>query len=273
MKIEICCPDCDGGYLVDAEALEAGLPCPGCGRALDGSPDIVGPVANDVHVDLPAASETNSPAAAPVEVPVEASVEVPVEVPIQAPVQAPAAAPDPGAVTAPQVAVQAAVAVAPQAVAITEVVCPRCNLHFKPRADSQARVRASGERPTVLIVEDLVYFREIAAEALESEYAIQAVATKDGARAALDRGGVDLMVLDLTLDGGEGGLDLLRELKAKPCPILIYTAQDESEMYGDSWDELQRLGADDIVLKGMNVGDELTRKIASLLGNDPDGNE
>lgn len=125
----------------------------------------------------------------------------------------------------------------------------------------------------MLIVEDLVYFREIAAEALQNEYEIQAVATKDGARAALDRGGVDLMVLDLTLDGGDGGLDLLRELPGKPCPILIYTAQDESEMYGDSWDELQRLGADDIVLKGMNVGDELIRKIGSLLGREPDGED
>jgi len=80
-------------------------------------------------------------------------------------------------------------------------------------------------------------------------------------------------VLDLTLDGGEGGLDLLRELNVKPCPILIYTAQDESEMYGDSWNELQRLGADDIVPKGMNVGDELTRKVDSLLGRQTDRNE
>jgi len=237
MKIEVCCPDCDGAYLVDAEVLVAGLPCPGCGRSLNGGPsEVAAPVVDKVDVDRPAATE-----------------------------------PDRSVVTAPQVAVQTAVAGASGA--NEEVVCPRCNLHFKPRADSQARVRASGARPTVLIVEDLVYFREIAAEALEGEYEIQAVATKDGARAALDRGGVDLMVLDLTLDGGEGGLDLLRELHAKPCPILIYTAQDESEMYGDSWDELQRLGADDVVLKGMNVGDELTRKIGSLLGREPDGDE
>ena len=240
MKIEICCPDCDGGYLVDAEALETGLPCPGCGGTLDAvTADGAAPVVQEVAIHPPAASEKDSPAAA---------------------------------VTAPQVPIQSAVAAAPVSGAV-EVVCPRCNLHFKPRADSQARVRASSDRPTVLIVEDLVYFREIAAEALEGEYEIQAVATKDGARAALDRGGVDLMVLDLTLDGGEGGLDLLRELGAKPCPILIYTAQDESEMYGDSWDELQRLGADDIVLKGMNVGDELPRKVSSLLGRETDGDE
>ncbi len=248
MKVEVCCPDCDGGYLVDAEALEAGLPCPGCGRSLDGGPsDGTGLVAEEVGVDRPATSETATPAVAPT------------------------ATADAAAVTAPQVPVQAAVAAAPAPQAVSDVICPRCNLHFKLRADSQARVRASSDRPTVLIVEDLVYFREIAAEALEDEYEIQAVATKDGARAALDRGGVDLILLDLTLDGGEGGLDLLREMNGKPCPILIYTAQDESEMYGDSWDELQRLGADDIVLKGMNVGDELTRKISSLLGRETDG--
>ncbi len=251
MKVEVYCPDCDGGYLVDTAALEAGFPCPGCGRALDsGKPAEAEPVA---PVAAPAASEKDTPAAA-------------------------APAKETGVMTEPGAPVQAAVAEAPVKAAVEtavggEVICPRCNLHFKPRAASQARVRATNERPTVLVVEDLIYFREIAAEALQGEYEIQAVATKDGARAALDRGGIDLMVLDLTLDGGEGGLDLLRELPSKPCPILIYTAQDESEMYGDSWDELQTLGADDIVLKGMNVGDELTRKIGSLLGREPDGDK
>jgi len=81
------------------------------------------------------------------------------------------------------------------------------------------------------------------------------------------------MVLDLTLDGGEGGLDLLHELERKPCPVLIYTAQDESEMYGDQWDQLKRLGADDIVIKGLSVGDELIRKVGSLLGRIDDDNE
>jgi len=229
MKVEVRCPDCDGGYLVDAEALGAGLPCPGCGQSLDGGPSGGNdPVAQEVGIDLPAATE------------------------------------EAGAV---------AVATAEAPHAVNEVVCPRCNLHFKPRADKQARARASDDRPTVLVVEDLVYFREIAAEALEDEYDVKAVATKDGARAILDRGGVDLMVLDLTLDGGEGGLDLLREMNSKPCPILIYTAQDESEIYGESWDKLRELGADDIVLKGLNVGDELTRKVGSLLGRETDGDE
>ena len=242
MKVEVCCPDCDGGYLVDAEALEAGLPCPGCGRPLDGGPsDGTDPVTQEVGVDLPAARA--------------------------------AATAEAGAATAPLVTVETVVATAAAPRAASEVVCPRCNLHFKPRANKQARARATTDRPTVLIVEDLVYFREIAAEALENEYEVKAVATKDGARAILDRGGVDLILLDLTLDGGDGGLDLLRELSSKPCPILIYTAQDESEMYGESWDQLRDLGADDIVLKGMNVGDELTRKVGSLLDRESDGHE
>ena len=36
-------------------------------------------------------------------------------------------------------------------------------------------------------------------------------------------------------------------------------------MYGREWDELQRLGADDMVLKGMNVGETLLRKASELL--------
>ena len=37
-------------------------------------------------------------------------------------------------------------------------------------------------------------------------------------------------------------------------------------MYGDSWEELRALGADDMVLKGMNVGESLLRKVGALLG-------
>jgi len=145
-----------------------------------------------------------------------------------------------------------------------EVVCPRCKLHFSPRrGESQPQPK---DRPIVLVVEDMSYFREVAAEALAEEYEVRLAGTLDGARSILAHGGIDLLVLDLSLDGGDHGIDLLRELPFKPCPILIYTAQDENEMYGESWDELQRLGADDIVIKGMNVGEMLMRKVGALLG-------
>ena len=50
------------------------------------------------------------------------------------------------------------------------------------------------------------------------------------------------------------------------CPILIFTAKDESELYGDCWEELARLGADGLVIKGMNVSETLLRKVATMLG-------
>jgi DNA-binding response OmpR family regulator len=77
---------------------------------------------------------------------------------------------------------------------------------------------------------------------------------------------IDLVLLDLTLEGGQDGLRLLREGPGKTCPVLLFTAQDESEMYGDGWTRLLALGVDDVVIKGMNMGEILSRKVAALLG-------
>jgi CheY-like chemotaxis protein len=184
------------------------------------------------------------------------------------PPAAAAPAPPSAAASARPPAQQAATA---PAVRTGEVVCPRCQLHFVPRRAAAAE--PSGQRRTVLVVEDMEYFREIAQESLASRYEVKTAANVNEARAALSAGGIDLMVLDLTLDGGEHGVELLRTMVSKPCPIVIYTAQDESEMYGDSWDELQRLGADDLVMKGMNVGEALLRKVAALLGENADDQE
>lgn len=151
------------------------------------------------------------------------------------------------------------------------VVCPRCGLHFTPRPAAASRVE--GERKTVLVVEDMDYFLDIARDALEPRFLVEAAKTVDQARAALTQGEIDLMLLDLTLSGGEDGIGLLRELPFKPCPILIFTAEDESVMYGETWEELQGLGADDVVIKGMNVGESILRKVGSLLGQSIDDDE
>ena len=81
------------------------------------------------------------------------------------------------------------------------------------------------------------------------------------------------MVIDLTLEGGDEGRQLLRELSPKRFPVLVFTAQDESEMYGEKWDELRALGADDLVLKGMNVGEVLLRKVGEMLGVEIDDDD
>jgi CheY-like chemotaxis protein len=144
-----------------------------------------------------------------------------------------------------------------------EVVCPRCQLHFQPRRRPEIR---KSEPQTVLVVDDLAYFRQIAKEALEPLFEVLTAATHAEARDILDKKEIHLLVLDLTLDGCDAGRDLLAELNPKPCPILIFTAQDESDMYGENWEELKALGADDLVIKGMKVAESLTRKASILLG-------
>jgi len=150
-----------------------------------------------------------------------------------------------------------------------EVCCPRCGLHFAPEAQDEA----TGTRRTVLLVEDLEYFVEIARDALDGRYELKVAGTVDEARAILLRGGIDLMLLDLTLAKGEDGLGVLRDPPGKVCPVLAFSAQDESEMYGEGWARLRALGIDDMVIKGMNMGELLVRKVSSLLGEPtvPDG--
>lgn len=144
---------------------------------------------------------------------------------------------------------------------VHEVVCPRCNLHFQPRSPTGKETRK-----TVLVVDDLEYFRQIARDALGPICRVKTAASSLQAREILAQGGIDLLVLDLALEGTGAGHRFLAELGPKPCPILIYTAQDESEMYGEKWEKLQQLGADDLVIKGMQVAESLARKASSLLG-------
>jgi len=151
-----------------------------------------------------------------------------------------------------------------------QVVCPRCNLHFHPHG---RRPSQDAPRKTILVVDDLAYFRQIAKDALESTFDVLTVATRVEAGEILLRQQVDLLVLDLTLDGRDAGREFLSELTPKPCPILIFTAQDESEMYGENWEELKRLGADDLVIKGMQVAESLVRKSSALLGIPVDDEE
>jgi len=152
---------------------------------------------------------------------------------------------------------------APAAARPNEVCCPRCGLHFVP---GSAEAPSTKERPTLLVVEDMDYFVEIARAALAGRYELKTAKTVDEARSILLRGGIDLLLLDLTLDHGEDGLRLLREPPGKVCPVLLFTAQDESEMYGDGWAQLRAEGVDDVVIKGMNMDEALAKKVAAMLG-------
>ena len=175
------------------------------------------------------------------------------------PVAATAPPPVPAAPAAAAAPAPAPVAAAPAG----EVCCPRCGLHFTPSAERRLE---PGVRPTVLVVEDMDYFAEIARDALAGRYEVKHAKTVAEAKRLLTQGGIHLLLLDVTLEDGQDGLRLLREPPGKICPVLLFTAQDESEMYGEGWKKLQSLGVDDAVMKGMNMGEQLVKKVAALLG-------
>jgi predicted Zn finger-like uncharacterized protein len=225
VKIEVLCPSCGNGYLVDESDIPVTggeVPCASCG--------------NTIRISAGEVLQTEGKKG-----PLDRRA-----VPREERAEETAATPD----------------------SREQVVCPRCGLHFSPRKSRHAESR--GSRPAVLVVEDMEYFLAIARDALAEKFDVRTARTVDEAFQALNRGRVDLLVLDLTLDGGEHGMRVLESLQPKPCPIVIFTAEDEADMYGDRWEKLQELGADDLVLKGMHVGETLARKVGALLGEIPE---
>jgi len=240
VKVEVRCPGCNRGTLVDESSLGGEMLCPGCLTRIA----LQEPVAAGSRVvrGVPASSAM--------------------------PRREATLPPSPMSFTAAATARGTAAATRES----EEMVCPRCKLHFQPETH-HADETPDADRNTILVVEDTEIFREIARDALSEEYRVETVDNTSDAHEFLSRERVSLIVLDLTLGDGDAGRSFLISLSPKPCPIVIFTAQDESEMYGDRWDDLRRLGADDVVLKGMNVGESLRRKVGALLGDDVDDAE
>jgi DNA-binding response OmpR family regulator len=116
-------------------------------------------------------------------------------------------------------------------------------------------------RPRILIVEDEPQLRGLLRLYLErAGYAVTDVGEGDGAVAAFEAEGADLVVLDLMLPGmqGEAVLEALRE--TADVPILITSAKrsDAERIAG------LRLGADDYLAKPFNPH-ELTARVAAIL--------
>jgi predicted Zn finger-like uncharacterized protein len=164
------------------------------------------------------------------------------------------------------------------------VKCPGCGLRFVPQArhatfdpNSSVAASVSAARPasappvkgaaarTILIAEDVEFFTTLAISALGKKYRTITVPGVEETLRAVRSEKIDLLVLDLTLEGGRDGREVLRALGEKTFPVLIFTSGDEVEMYGERWEELKRLGADDLLLKGMNVEENLLAKVGSLL--------
>ncbi|ANH75120.1 response regulator [Ralstonia insidiosa] len=115
----------------------------------------------------------------------------------------------------------------------------------------------------ILIVDDDREIRELVGTYLErNEMRVTLVANGREMRAALDKGSVDLIVLDLMLPG-EDGLALCRDLRAGPrknLPILMLTARNEE---ADRILGLE-MGADDYLVKPF-AARELLARVRSVL--------
>ncbi len=147
-----------------------------------------------------------------------------------------------------------------------EMVPPKPARRAKPKPKPKPkRPRRADGKKTILVVEDIDYFVQLARETLGSKYHTVVVNSVEEAFKAIEQEPVDLMVLDLTLNENDGDT-VLERLEPKEFPVLIATSRDETEMYGEAWEELKRLGADDLVIKGMNMEETLLQKIAALLG-------
>ncbi len=113
----------------------------------------------------------------------------------------------------------------------------------------------------VLVVDDDAQIRQLAAKLLR-EHGYRVSVARDGRemRQALDGAGIDLVILDIMLPGGNG-LDLCREIRARSAlPVIMLTAlgTDTDRIVG------LEIGADDYLAKPFNPRELLARINAVL---------
>jgi two-component system phosphate regulon response regulator OmpR len=114
-----------------------------------------------------------------------------------------------------------------------------------------------GRSEQILVVDDDVRIRQMLTAYFEDEgYRVTAVADGAAMREALQRQSVDIILLDLVLPGGEDGLMLAREVRARSdTPIIMLTGRD------DVVDRIVGLevGADDYIAKPFHLREVLAR--------------
>ncbi len=118
----------------------------------------------------------------------------------------------------------------------------------------------------ILVVDDDAEIRHLLRTALEREgYAVSEANDASSATSRLDRGGIHLITLDLTL-GADDGLTLARKIRARSdVPIIMVTGK------GDAIDRVVglELGADDYVSKPFNLREVVARVRAVLRRHEP----
>jgi two-component system, OmpR family, response regulator len=118
----------------------------------------------------------------------------------------------------------------------------------------------------ILVVDDDPEIRHLLRVSLEREnYAVSEANDASSARSRLERGGIDLITLDLAL-GADDGLSFAREIRAhSDVPIIMVTGK------GDAIDRVVglELGADDYICKPFNLREVVARVRAVLRRHEP----
>ncbi|MBI5595419.1 MAG: response regulator [Elusimicrobia bacterium] len=115
----------------------------------------------------------------------------------------------------------------------------------------------------LLVVDDDPDIRRLVARQLKGQpYAVRAAADIGEARAALEAGPVDAVLLDVVL-GAENGWELLRQIReGSSIPVLMMTGATVDE---DTRIDARAMGALDVIAKPFD-GDRLRRFLSDALG-------
>ncbi len=122
-------------------------------------------------------------------------------------------------------------------------------------------------KPTILLVDDKDFFRDYAREILGTGYAYVTAASTGEALEKISSCDLDLIILDLNLENGpRDGHDILTRRTRKDTPVLVLTGERNFNIHSEDWSELEKLGARDIIEKGVNIRESLIKKVKRLLG-------
>lgn len=115
--------------------------------------------------------------------------------------------------------------------------------------------------PTVLVVDDLADARDLLARLLRLG-GYKSVTAEDGwaALSAVESEAPDLVLLDVTMPQMDG-VEVLRQLRDHPrwkhLPVVLFTAVED----GPRLEEADRLGIQDLIIKGRIAGNALLERI------------
>jgi DNA-binding response OmpR family regulator len=114
----------------------------------------------------------------------------------------------------------------------------------------------------ILVVDDDPRIRQMLTRYFEGEgYAVSAVSDGQEMRAQLKRQEIDIILLDLSLPGGQDGFDLAREIRMQSdIPIMMLTGRDDvvDRIIGIE------IGADDYIAKPFHLR-EVHARLKSIL--------